>query len=95
MQKEPRCEHCADQIHCRNLYVALKILEEEIRFVDRHDIWQEYERLKSDVAASGYNYPSGSPFCTLSINSGDALNLVERADTLLRELRHTISISPA
>jgi hypothetical protein len=95
MQDEPRCEHCADQIHCRNLYVALKILEEEMRFVHRNDIWHEYEKLKSDIAASGYNYPSGSPFCTLSINSLDARNLVSRADALLRELRRTVSISPA
>ncbi len=95
MEQQQGCEHCKVQIHCRNLYVALKILEEELRFAERDDLWREYTALKDDMAATGFNYPYGSTLCTLSSSSIDARSLVIRADALLRELRRTVSISPA
>lgn len=95
MEHQQSCEHCKVQIHCRNLYVALKILEEELRFADRADLWRAFDELKNDMAATGFNYPNGSPLCTLSSSSLDARSLVLRADALLRELRRTVSISPA
>jgi hypothetical protein len=95
MEQAQSCEHCSIQIHCRNLYVALKILEEEIRFTDRDDLESAFNILKQDITAAGYHYPSGSSFCTLSNNSLGSRALVARAEALLYELRRTVSISPA
>jgi hypothetical protein len=95
MENQQSCEHCKVQIHCRNLYVALKILDEELRFADRADLWREFNKLKKDMAATGFNYPHGNPLCTLSGSSRDAQIMVSRAEALLREVRRIVSISPA
>lgn len=95
MEHGQSCEHCKVQIHCRNLYVALKILEEELRFADRADLQHAYDTLKIDMTAVGFHYPSGSDLCTLNRSSLEARAFVARADSLLRELRRTVSISPA
>ncbi|WP_141734163.1 hypothetical protein [Oligoflexus tunisiensis] len=95
MNERQTCEHCREQIHCRNLYVALRILEEELRFVDRIDLWREFSRLKEDIRAAGYGYPDGIDTCTIADSPHKARALVERAERILREVRHTVSISPA
>jgi hypothetical protein len=95
MEQGQSCEHCTVQIHCRNLYVALKILEEELRFADREDLSQSFAALKRDMNSLGFHYPGGSDLCTLNRNSLEARALVVRAEALLRELRRTVSISPA
>jgi hypothetical protein len=95
MEHGQSCEHCKVQIHCRNLYVALKILEEELRFADRADLQHAFNQLKNDMNAMGFHYPSGSDLCTLTRSSLEARAFVARAAGLLRELRRTISISPA
>ena len=64
MNQPQSCEYCKDQIHCRNLYVALKILEEELRFADRADLWKDFSQLQKDVALCGFHYPDGSSLCT-------------------------------
>jgi hypothetical protein len=73
----------------------LKILEEELRFAGRDDLWQDFNQLKLDIAQSKFNYPEGSSDCALAGSSEAANVLVARADSILRELRRTISISPA
>jgi hypothetical protein len=95
MEHQQSCEYCKVQIHCRNLYVAMRILEEELRFTNRDDLWREFNGLKKEMADSGFNYPHGNPHCTLSDSSINAQSLVARAEALLRELRRTVSISPA
>jgi len=95
MNQPQDCDYCKEQIHCRNLYVAMKILEEELRFADREDLWEDYHQLKQDIAESKFNYPEGSSLCSLADSSEAARALVARADIILRELRRTVSISPA
>jgi hypothetical protein len=94
MNESPSCVHCKEQIHCRNLYVALRILEEELRFADRIDLWREFSQLKQDLKNAGYGYPDGSESCTIKDNH-DALAMLARAESILREVRRTVSISPA
>lgn len=95
MSEMESCEYCKEQIHCRNLYVALKILEEELRFARRDDLWREFAQLKKDVNNSGFAYPEGSTPCSLAKGQQDARVLLRRADEILREVRRTLSISPA
>lgn len=95
MEHEQTCDHCPLQIHCRNLYVAMKILEEELRFAEREDLECRFKTLKADMNAAGYHYPSGSSFCTLPDDTLNVRALVARAEALLRDLRRTVSISPA
>jgi hypothetical protein len=87
-----KCEYCLQQTRCRTLYVALKILEEELRWAKRADLDQKFQELKKDMKLAGYAYPSGGSLCALDNQQKEVSRLLERSETLLRELRRTIRI---
>jgi hypothetical protein len=94
MNERQTCDHCKEQIHCRNLYVALRILEEELRFADRVDLWHDFNQLREEIQNAGYGYPNGSETCRIK-STGQALTLLSRAERILREVRRTVPIRPA
>jgi len=87
------CDYCHEQMNCRNLYVTMRILEEEIHFSDREPLIQSFQQLKKEVLASGYAYSHGSSDCSLAQKNGAVLELLKRAAGLLNDLRQTLRLS--
>ncbi len=87
------CDFCQQETHCRNLFVATKILEEELRFVGDRRLSLHFENLRQQVARAGYAFPESIHQCTLAQAPGMARDLLEKAQEILRELRQKLRLS--
>jgi hypothetical protein len=87
------CDNCLCQMPCRNIYVAFKILTEELRWAERPDLEQRFSLLKAKAALAGYAYPHGGGSCALNACQGEALAFVDQAYSLLYELRRNLRLS--
>jgi len=87
------CDFCQQQTHCRNLFVAMKILQEELRFVGDRRLSVDFENLRQKVVLSGYLFPESIQQCTLAEAPGLARDLPVKARDILRELRQKLGLS--
>ncbi len=87
------CDFCQKQMSCRNLFVALKVLEEELRFVDDPRLAAGIQRLRQEADSLGFAFPEGMTRCTLALEDPHAERLLQMARELLRQLRQKLRIS--
>lgn len=87
------CDFCQKQISCRNLFVALRVLEEEVRFADDPRLAASIQHLRHEADSLGFAFPEGMTRCTIALEDPHADRLLQMARELLRQLRQKVRIS--
>lgn len=81
------CEYCERRTQCGNIYVALKILESEMRYCASDELKQRFVRLYHRIVDSGYGYPGKVSFCSLAEDKAKTAEFLRQLEDILQDVR--------
>ncbi len=86
------CDFCGRQTLCRSVYVALKILQEEVKFAQDSVLQSRFAQFVEQLYAQGYSFPDGLTHCQLALEADLADEHMQVAQKLLVDLRQKVGI---